>query len=69
MLSPKILYNAWQHAITNLMETKKDPHENEKVLIARCWAIGIIQSLTKEGYTVCIKKGTDVQLFEPSASS
>lgn len=65
MLSAKTLFNAWQYALDNIRNKAKDPHEDEKAYVARCWVMGIIQSLNKEGYTVCIKKDSVEQVLLP----
>jgi hypothetical protein len=54
IMSDKELFMAQQFAQDEILSKAKDPHDNN--FITRCWLKGILRSLKKSGYTICLKK-------------
>lgn len=56
IMSEQELFTAWQMALEEIRDMPKLPFEKEHHYITRCWLRGIIRSLKKSGYEICLKK-------------
>lgn len=54
IMTDQELFMAQQFAQYEIVNATKKPHDNN--FVARCWLKGILSSLKKSGYTICLKK-------------
>jgi len=55
-LSPKVMFNVRQFALDEYRNRTNRSREDADTFTSRCWINGLIRSLNKEGYDICLIK-------------
>lgn len=59
VLTTKMLNNTIEFAKEEIVNKANKHGETNQMFIARCWIEGYLRALNKEGYSLCLKRGTE----------